>query len=255
MKTTQSYLVPDWTSSFARLAVLAGALAAVGCSSSTSPPPATGPTGVFRGTLVGSTQSGVLSLTFPGASGDTHFASSSRFSLIRIAEAATTSVSVTGTFTITGGGTVALTGSYDANASPQLTLTGGGYTLTGNYTASSQVISGSATLPGGSGLWTVSAGGAAVRVFCGTYTSTMGHGGGTWNVVLDSADHLSGVATAAGQLQGTFNSSSMAISVTYTGGTAAGTLNPSTGGGSGTYNAPGVGNGDAGTWAASTSGC
>ncbi|HEU5478895.1 MAG TPA: hypothetical protein VFU90_03640 [Candidatus Tumulicola sp.] len=147
-----------------------------------------------------------------------------------------------------------MTGTYDASAEPQLVLAGSGYGLAGDYSAANGVIIGTSTFPNGkTGLWTVSTDAAAVKVFCGTYTSTQGNGGGTWNLVLDSKNNLTGVATVAGQLQGTLSGTS--LSVTYTGGTASGTLDPSTGAGSGTYDAPNIGQGDAGDWTANTGGC
>jgi len=255
MKTTRCHPVRGRSGLLARLLAVTVALAAAGCGGSDSTAPPTGPTGSFKGTLVGESGSGVLTLSFP-ASAAMRSASPSRFALVREADAASGPITVTGTLALTGGSTVQLTGTYNADANPQLVLAGGGYGLTGNYTATNGVFSGSSTFPDGkTGLWTVSADAATVYVFCGTYSSTQGNGGGTWNLVLDKNNNLSGVADAAGQLQGTFTPSSQAISVTYTGGTATGTLNPTTGGGSGSYSAPGIGQGDSGNWTANTGGC
>ncbi len=254
MKPTRCHAVSWRPVSLVRLLAAAVTLATVGCGGSSSTAPPTGPTGEVKGTLVGESGSGVLTLSFP-ASVATRSPSPSRFALVRTAEAASVPVTVTGTLTLTGGGVVQLTGTYDAGANPQLVLAGGGYGLTGNYTATNGEISGSTTFPDGkTGFWTVSADAATVNVFCGTYTSTEGKGGGTWNLVLDKNDNLSGVATGAGQLQGTLDPSGT-VSVTFTGGTAAGTLDRATGGGSGSYDAPGIGEGDAGNWAANTGGC
>lgn len=234
--------------SLIRLVVAGLTLAAAACGGSNSTAPSTGPTGEFKGTLVGEGASGVLTMTFPAP-----VASRSQFSLVQLAQAGTV-IQVTGTLTLTGGDVIALTGTYNPSAEPQLVLAGNGYGLAGDYSATNGVISGTSTFPDGkTGLWTVSTNGAAVKVFCGTYSSTQGNGGGTWNLVLDSKNNLTGVATAAGQLQGTLSGTS--LSVTYTGGTATGTLDPSTGGGSGTYDAPNIGQGDAGTWTANTGGC
>ena len=234
--------------------LLLAAAAAVSSGCSSNGPDSSGPSGTYKGTLVGSGASGVLTISFPAA-GASRAAGSARFALVRAAEAASAPITVTGTLTLTGGGVIQLTGVYNASGNPQLSLTGGGYGVFGNYTASNGTFSGTTTFGDGqTGFWTVSANAATVAVFCGTYTSTAGNGGGTWNLVLDGNNHLSGAATQAGLLQGTFSSGN-AISVTYTGGTAAGTLDPSTGAGSGTYDAPNVGEGDAGTWAATTGGC
>jgi uncharacterized cupin superfamily protein len=80
-----------------------------------------------------------------------------------VAAAAT---SIPGSLAATGGATATLTGTYDPSASPQLTVSGGGYTITGNYSAANGQLSGSFNGPSGTGLWTVSAG--VVKVFCGT---------------------------------------------------------------------------------------
>ena len=255
MKTTPYHTVSWRLGSLTGLFAVTLVLATAGCGGSSSTSPYTGPTGTFKGTLVGESGSGVLTLSFP-ASSASRSVSPSRFALVREAEAASGPVTVTGTLVLTGGSTIQLTGTYNASAEPQLVLAGGGYGLTGDYTSKNGQFSGSSTFPDGkSGMWTVSADAATVYVFCGTYTSTQGNGGGTWNLVLDKNNNLSGVATAAGQLQGTFSPGSGAITVTYTGGTASGTLNPTTGGGSGSYSAPNIGEGDAGNWTANTGGC
>jgi hypothetical protein len=252
MQTTGCHPVRWRPGALVRVLAVASTLASLGCGGDSGPtnPTTTGPTGTFKGTLVGDvgeSGSGVVTLTLPSAA---------TVSTAVSARLAAAPVTVTGTLALTGGSTVQLSGVYDASANPQLVLAGGGYGLTGNYTAANGVFSGSATFPDGkTGQWTVSANAATVSVFCGTYTSSQGEGGGTWNVVLDGNNHLSGVATGAGQLQGVFTPGSNAVSVTYTGGTATGTLDPGTGGGSGTYDAPGVGDGDAGNWAATTGGC
>lgn len=234
-----------------RLLAVGACLASAACGSSSTSPSTNGPTGDFKGTLVGDGASGVLTISFPASVSARPAAS--RFALVQVAEAATT-IQVTGTLSITGGDIIALTGTYNPSAEPQLVLAGNGYGLAGDYTATNGVISGTSTFPNGkTGLWTVSTNATAVKVFCGTYGSSQGNGGGTWNLVLDSHNNLTGVATVAGQLQGTLSGTS--LSVTYTGGTATGTLDPTTGGGSGTYDAPNIGDGDAGTWTANTSGC
>ena len=253
MKAMRYHLRAWRPGAWGSLLLAAAAAASAGCSSN-SPTP-TGPSGTYKGTLVGTGASGVLTLSFPAAAASRPSAPT-RFAFVRAAEAASAPITVTGTLTLTGGGVVQLTGVYNESGSPQLSLAGGGYGVFGNYTASNGTFSGTTTFGDGqTGFWTVSANAATVRVFCGTYTSTQGNGDGTWNLVLDSNNHLSGAATDAGLLSGTYNSSGNAISVTYTGGTAAGTLDPSTGAGSGTYDAPNVGEGDAGTWTASTGGC
>jgi hypothetical protein len=255
MKTTACHPISRRLNAFGRVLAVAAALASVGCGGDSGPAGPSGPTGAFKGTLVGGpgeSASGVLTITLPGSASIRSVGSAAA----RVVVAASAPVSVTGTLALTGGGVVQLSGTYDASANPQLVLAGGGYGLTGNYSATNGVFSGSASFPDGkTGFWTVSANAATVRVFCGTYTSSAGQGGGTWNVVLDANNNLTGAATGAGLLQGTFNPGSKAVSVSYTNGTASGTLDPATGGGSGTYDAPNGDPPDAGDWTANESGC
>jgi hypothetical protein len=260
MKTTGCHPIPWRPGALARVLAVAAALVSFGCGGDSNPTNPSSQTTDFKGTLVGEVgegSSGVVTVTLPAsAAASISTAGSAQLAAARAFELTSAPVAVTGTLALTGGGSVPLSGTYDPLANPQIVLAGGGYGMTGNPTATNGVFSGSATFPDGkTGFWTVSANAATVRVFCGTYTSSQGQGGGTWNVVLDANNNLTGAASAVGLLQGTFTPGSNAISVTYTGGTATGTLDPATGGGSGTYNAPGAGDGDAGDWAANTGGC
>src|SRR6266849_1039069 len=106
------------------------ALVLAGCKSSTSPS-TSGPTGLFKGTFVSGGASGVLTLTFPAAAPTILAASLLPLPHFPTAAAAA-ATSITGTLALTGGGTVTLNGSYDASANPQLTVAGGGYTISGN---------------------------------------------------------------------------------------------------------------------------
>ena len=212
------------------ICTLALAVAACGGSDSTTAP-ATGPSGSFRGTLVGTNSRGILVIVFatPGAS------------------------AITGTLTPTGGAAINLAGTYTAS-SKHASVSGGGYTVVGDYTESSTLFNGTYTGPNGDhGSWAVESG--TVKVFCGSYT---GSATGTWNLVLNDAGQLRGVAqTSSGAigLVGTYNSTSGAITVTSPDDTtigASGTLNATTGGGSGNWTVSGQA---AGTWTANTNGC
>ncbi len=211
------------------------ALAAASCGgsgdSSTGPGPATGPSGSYRGTLVGSNSRGVLVIVF----------------------ATQGATAITGTLTLTGAAVVNLNGTYTAS-SKHVSLTGGGYTVTGDYTESSTHFSGDYTGPSSDhGSWAVESG--TVKVFCGSYT---GSAAGTWNLLLNDAGQLRGVAqTSSGaiELVGTYNASSGAITVTSPDDAtigATGTLNATTGGGSGHWTVSGQ---TAGDWTANTNGC
>ncbi len=235
--------------------VLGTGLMLAACKGGTSTTgPTAGPTGSFKGTLVGANVSAVLTVTLPGstASAPAHRV---RFSIVRTANAAAAPISVTGTLAIVGDGSFSLSGTYDPSANPQLTVTGGGYTITGTYTATNGVFSGSFSGPGGtSGQWTVSAGGGtAVSVYCGTYG---GSASGTWNMVLDASNRLTGVVNTgkgARLMQGSYSpGSNPNVSVTFSGGSASGNVDPATGAGSGTWS---NNKGGAGTWTGSTALC
>ena len=119
------------------------------CSSDlTSTGPSAGPTGSFKGTLVGANVSAVLTVIFPGSTASVP-SRRVRFYIVPAANAAAAPISVTGTLAIVGDGSFSLDGTYDASANPQLTVTGGGYTITGNYTATNGVFAGSFSGPGG----------------------------------------------------------------------------------------------------------
>jgi hypothetical protein len=206
---------------------------AVGCGGSdkSTGPGATGPTGTFRGTLVGTNSRGILVIVFasPGAS------------------------SISGTLTRTGGAAVNLTGTYTAS-SKAVNLSGGGYTVTGTYDASSSHFNGDYSGPNNDhGSWAVESG--TVKVFCGNYS---GVANGTWNLVLNDSGQLRGVAqTSSGaiDLVGTYKASDGSITVTSPDDAsigASGSLSASSGGGSGQWTSNGqVG----GNWTANTNGC
>ena len=204
-------------------------LAACGKDSTTAP--ATGPTGSYRGTFVGSNSRGVMVIVFasPGAS------------------------AITGSLALTGGATVNLSGTYNPSSNG-VSLSGTGYAVTGSFAPSASNFSGDYTGPSGDhGSWAVESG--TVKVFCGDYN---GNAAGRWNLILNDAGQLRGVAlTSSGaiDLVGIYNSGTGAITITSPDdGTigATGTLNTSTGGGSGNWSVSGQ---TAGAWLADTNGC
>ena len=217
-----------------RTTALIGTLAlaaACGGSDKSTGPGVTGPSGTYRGTLVGTNSRGVLVIVFAsqGAS------------------------AITGTLTLTGASTVNLSGTYNGS-SKHASLSGGGYTVSGDYTQSSSHFAGDYTGPNSDhGSWAVESG--TVKVFCGHYT---GSAAGTWNLILNDAGQLRGVAqTSSGaiDLVGSYTASSGAMTVTSPDDatvTASGTLNSNTGGGSGHWSVSGQ---QAGDWQANTDGC
>jgi hypothetical protein len=211
--------------------VTAAIVTALGCSSSDTPSTtsssssgATSSSGgttagvTFRGTLTGKGESGVIDATLPAG---TKIASLNPLDAVPAG-----GNTVVATLNLGGGKTVSVTGTFDA-ATSTLTITGGGYTLTGKLTGST--LSGTYTGPNGAGSFALQAAtSGAVQVFCGTYVSTpAGEGSGTWNLVQGADNKLSGSYTEAtggsGLLSGTLTGSAIALTVS-TGGVANGTL-------------------------------
>lgn len=121
-------------------------------------------------------------------------------------------------------------------AGSTLHLTGGGYDFTGTITLTG--IDGTYTGPNGPGSFSVQdISGGAVAVYCGDYT---GDADGSWNLVERADGSLSGVALpGAGALTGTRTGD--AISLTFDGGTATGTITGTTASGVWTLSAGGGG--------------
>jgi len=210
--------------------VTAAIVTALGCSSSDTPATTSSSSGAtsssggttagvaFRGTLTGKGESGVIDATLPAG---TKIASLNPLDAVPAG-----GNTVVATLNLGGGKTISVTGTFDA-ATSTLTITGGGYTLTGKLTGST--LSGTYTGPNGAGSFALQAAASgAVQVFCGTYVSTpAGEGSGTWNLVQGADNKLSGSYTEAtggsGLLSGTLTGSAIALTVS-TGGVANGTL-------------------------------
>lgn len=99
-------------------------------------------------------------------------------------------VAVTGTASLVGGGSIALSGSIDAG---DFTATGGGLTLTGSL--SEGVLNGRFTGPGGvNGGFAAAAASAghAVYAYCGTYSGTVVNStdteSGSWHAIVFGSD-------------------------------------------------------------------
>jgi hypothetical protein len=185
----------------------------LGCSSSDSTPagssgtsgtPAAGGT-TLRGAITGATESGVIDLNVPGATTTTK-------SLSPLANPPAAN-SVTGAITFSaGGGTITLTGTYDA-ATGNFTVSGGGYSLTGNL--KNGVATGSYTGPKGAGQFTANATSAGdVKVYCGSYMGS--NDNGNWNVACGASGACSGsfystTKMGGGTLQGTITGTTITL--------------------------------------------
>ncbi len=100
--------------------------------------------------------------------------------------------SVSGVLTFIGGPTVPVTGTVDT-AAQQVSVTGGGYSLTG-FT-NNGTIQGSYTGPGGNGLFAAAADSLTGMIhtsYCGSYTST--NGNGWFSMVALSDGETGGIA-------------------------------------------------------------
>ncbi len=159
----------------------------------------------YRGTIVSGTESGILEVEVTAGE-------HSGGLLEQAAEGG-----AEGTITFDSG-VVDLTGTF---AGGVLTLSGGGYQLSGSL--SGGAISGTFTGPNGSGTFTVQpTASGAVQVYCGTYS---GADAGIWNLVEGSDGTLTGSYSGGGG-SGNLNGSRSgdAVSLTFLGGTATGTI-------------------------------
>jgi hypothetical protein len=154
-----------------------------------------------------------------------------------------------GTFALTGGAAVNLSGSYE-NVGKSVAVTGGGWTFTGDVT--SVGIEGIFTGPGPvNGVFSLQSGSNEVTVVVGTYTSLAGGENGRFNFSIKGSEvHGNAVSTTGvvTDLDGTYTAATGAISIANPGGGAAldiGTYYALSGQATGTYN---DGAGDNGDW-------
>ena len=177
-------------------------------------------------------------------------------------------VTASGTVNPTGSATVPLTGTYDA-ATDSLHLSGGGYTLEGEYDDNPsgdafKSIAGGYTGPNGNGFFAaVLQGAAQVRLFVGTFENQTTTISGKWDMVV--ADTLAGcIAFPDGgtiddvvPMVGRAGNTGTSRAITLAGGsgtltvTASGTWNTTTDSVSGTWNSNDTSGPttDTGTWA------
>lgn len=198
-------------------------------STKPNPNPTPSPT-TYTGIVTGSTTSGKLVVTLADTATVPGRATRAFATLV-----------ATGTFTLSGGEPITLTGTYD-DAAHTFTVTGGGWTFGG--TLSGTALSGTFTGPGGvTGVFTLQQGTTGVIVIIGTFTSTSGSSNGRFNFSISGAT-VSGYGMADGgstiPLNGTYNATSGAISIRHpanpTGAPlATGTYNSTSGVASGTY--------------------
>ena len=178
-----------------RAALAVGIIAGLACGGSG----ATGPSGLKPST----SYSGVIT----GSDGSTAGLLLTFNSAVAIREAAADAVAfavvqVTGVVTLPGGGTINLTGTLDVDA---LSMTGGGYTLTGTLKNGS--FTGTVVGPGGAtGSFAALSSTAATPAYayCGTYSGVITPGNiqedGSFNMVVAGTILSGGSASSAGDL-------------------------------------------------------
>jgi hypothetical protein len=224
------------------LPLLCGVVAMAACGGDTPvkpplPTPTSSPVAdastAFTGTVAGAGQSGTLEITLSAA-----VASSANPPV-----QSRTRADASGRLTLVGAaGSVSLAGTFD-DATRQVTLEGGGFSLAGQVAEDGTELSGSFTGPSGAGVFsTLNASAAAVETYCGTYS---GSGSGTWNLALTD-----------GVVAGTWSPGSGGVP----GGTARGTLQGSIlegrwsgGGDAGSFRGTREGSRLNGTWRSSQS--
>ncbi len=199
------------------LTVLLGILVVLGLSTvtackrkSTAPAVPAGGSTHFTGTIAGASVSGSIKITVATASPSAY-------------EGATRSeatVTATGSVVIGSDPEVPLTGTYDTSTHA-LSITGGGYTFVGTYTAGT--ISGTFTGPSAvSGGFTVQTDpNSTVAVYIGTFTSTSGGASGNFNLVVNGTV-ITGLAVAT-------DGTEVPLNGTLTNGTDVSIVNPGNG--------------------------
>lgn len=227
--------------------VALAALALAGCSNDNNalvnPGGGGGGSTTYDGTISGPTTSGTLTVTV---------AISNPAPQPGPARARGT-VTATGTLVISGGGTVALTGTHD-DAAHVLAIAGGGWTFNGGTTGFG--MEGTFSGPGGaSGVFSIQRNGTGadtVIVVIGTYAATVGTGSGNFNIsIRGTAVHGNAVDFTGGApipLDGTYTAGTGAISIVNPGNPsgpplATGTLTGASATGTWDNSA-----GDSGTW-------
>jgi len=181
--------------SIAALVILAAVLI-VGCSNDDNPagPGGGTPTSGFTGLFVTGSASGKMTLTISATS------LAGRIRPLQASRVGAHEITANATITPTGGSAINLFGIY-SEENDSFYVAGGGYTLIGHYDDSETPpsITGSVSGPGGTdGIFGCFLGSSStIKIYCGTYESTLGSGAGSWNMAsIDTS--LVGVAFPAG---------------------------------------------------------
>ena len=209
--------VPAGWFSKATTALMAGGLLVLtACSgNSTNPiaPTGGGASTTFVGTLAGSGgQSGTLEIAIQASLVASVEGSGAPTVVIDfgplVLRALAATLSVSGTLSFVGGGSVALVGTYD-DVTEAVMVSGGGYTFEGMLSDDFSSLSGDFTGSTSGSFSTLTTNSGGVTTYCGTYS---GDDSGVWNIAIISAtgqvsgtyaDDLGDAGLIAGQLTGT----------------------------------------------------
>ncbi len=222
-------------------AVLGAMLGLAGCGGNGSDSGGAASSGggsvTYSGTVNGAGGvSGTLSVTISGSAAAT-----------RVLSPSAPVPSASATLLLVGGNTVPLSGSFISPSGP-LMLSGGGYNFTG--IVSGDILGGTFSGPLGSGTFAmlVSASDGSVTLYCGSFTGTSS---GTWNLAVSGPEIVGSFADTVGdtgEIIGTLTGSS--VSANLPGGSATGTMSPSSAGGTWTAGTNGFG-----VWRADATAC
>lgn len=187
--------------SFARVAVVAAAGILAGCGDDeTKPPPSGGggPTATtFTGVFANGTENGSLSITINTANLASPLPGHRRVATARALLGPSATVTASGTLKPIGGGTIALTGTYDDQAD---TLHLGGplsapYSFSGVYdtTGTFNSMIGQYDGPNGAGFFGSLTGLSIYGAYCGTFASGTTATGGNWDILVAGGE-VGGIA-------------------------------------------------------------
>ena len=190
-----------------------GLLVLTACSGNPVAPTGSGASTTFVGTLAGSGgQSGTLEIAIQGSLAASVEDSGAPTFVIKfgplVLRAVAATLSVSGTLSFVGGGSVALVGTYD-DVTGAVMVSGGGYTFDGMLSDDFRSLSGDFTGPTSGSFSTLTTDSGGVTNYCGTYS---GDDSGVWNIAIGSAtgqvsgtwaDDFGDAGLITGQLTGT----------------------------------------------------
>ena len=198
----------------ATTALMAGGLLVLAaCSGNPVAPTGSGASTTFVGTLAGSGgQSGTLEVAIQASLAASVEDSGAPTVVINfgplVLRAVAATLSVSGTLSFVGGGSVALVGTYD-DVTQAVMVSGGGYTFEGTLSDDFSSLSGSFTGPNSGSFFTLTTNSGGVTTYCGTYSGDIS---GVWNIAISSAtgqvsgtwaDDFGDAGLITGQLTGT----------------------------------------------------